>query len=184
MASVGQEVVELEGCHLLTPSTFRDHRGSFSKVFSAQLQLNYGIQFIPRELFWSGSTRGVIRGMHLQLPPRAGAKLVWVSCGVIRDVIIDLRIPSRTYGTCIVNELSELSGGLYIPGGCAHGYEVLSETAIVNYAQDVDYDPELDSGIRWDSFNFNWRTENPIVSNRDQKLSTFEKFVSPFNQPV
>jgi len=184
VASIGQVVFEMEGCHLLTPHVTRDLRGSFSKVLSAQMQLDFGIRFIPRELFWSSSSHGVIRGMHLQLPPHAGTKLVWVSHGVIRDVIIDCRIPSQTYGSCFVNELSELSGGLYIPVGCAHGYEVLSNTAVVNYAQDVDYDPEFDSGIAWDSFNFSWITEHPILSERDLKHPTFEKFVSPFTDAV
>lgn len=165
---------------MLSHGVHRDLRGSFSKVLSTQSQQAAGIEFLPRELFWSRSERGVIRGMHTQLPPYAGAKLVWVSRGEVRDVVLDLRIGSSTFGCCLVTILDDSSGGLFIPAGCAHGFEVLSEEAVMNYAQDVDYAQTHDSGIAWNSFSFHWMTTNPKLSERDRNLPQFSQFDSPF----
>jgi dTDP-4-dehydrorhamnose 3,5-epimerase len=118
--------------------------------------------------------------MHVQLPPYSGAKLVWVSQGNIRDVVLDLRIGSETFGACLVLHLDETSGALFIPEGCAHGFEVISDFAVVNYAQDVDHDPNHDSGVAWNSFSFEWKTPSPILSERDLQLPTFADFASPF----
>lgn len=170
----------MKGCHVLNLGVHRDSRGSFSKVLSTQLQQTAGLEFSPRELFWSRSERGVIRGMHTQIPPHAGAKLVWVSQGEVRDVVLDLRIGSATFGSCFGTILDDSSGGLFIPKGCAHGFEVLSEVAVVNYAQDVDYAPTHDSGIAWNSFSFDWMTTNPMLSERDRMLPRFSEFDSPF----
>lgn len=178
---MGQVVSSMSGCRLLNGGTFDDRRGSFAKVLSSQLQQTSEIKFKPRELFWSKSVRGVIRGMHFQLPPYSGSKLVWVSKGLIRDVILDLRTKSGTFGNCLVNEMDESLGGLYIPAGCAHGFEVLSDIAIVNYAQEVDYFPAFDTGIAWNSFNFDWKSTPPIMSERDLKLPAFSDFESPFS---
>jgi len=173
----------MQGCHLLNLGVHRDSRGSFSKVLSTSLQQTAGLEFRPRELFWSRSESGVIRGMHTQLPPHAGAKLVWVSQGEVRDVVLDLRIGSATYGTCLVTMLDDSSGGLFVPTGCAHGFEVLSAEAVVNYAQEVDYAPTHDSGIAWNSFSFGWMTANPTLSERDRCLPRFSDFESPFLYP-
>ena len=118
--------------------------------------------------------------MHLQLPPNVGAKVVWVTTGLIRDVVIDLRPSSDTFQKHCRFEMSSASGLLFIPIGCAHGYEVLSSEAVVNYAQGCDYVPESDSGIRWNSFGCAWQTEAPIVSNRDAALPLLADFESPF----
>jgi dTDP-4-dehydrorhamnose 3,5-epimerase len=178
--AIGQQVDVIPHCHRLNLGVHRDARGSFSKVLSTQLQEQAAITFVPRELFWSRSCYGVVRGMHTQLPPHAGAKLVWVSQGQIRDVVLDLRRDSETYGSCLVSVLDDSTGGLYIPQGCAHGFEVLSDIAVVNYAQDVDYVPAHDSGIAWNSFSFEWATQSPIVSDRDRDLPLFSDFSSPF----
>lgn len=174
------QVSAMHGCHTLKLGVHRDQRGSFSKVLSSQLQEQAEISFMPRELFWSRSSQGVLRGMHIQLPPHAGAKVVWVSQGEVQDVVLDLRIDSASYGACLVSHLDDSSGGLYIPTGCAHGFEVLSDVAVVNYAQDVDHAPTHDSGIAWNSFQFDWLTQNPIMSDRDKNLPIFSKFESPF----
>lgn len=180
---IGQQVEGIPHCHRLNLGVHQDARGNFSKVFSTELQARVGISFVPREIFWSRSYCGVVRGMHTQLPPHAGAKLVWVSQGQVRDVVLDLRRDSETYGNCLVSILDDSSGGLYIPQGCAHGFEVLSDQAVVNYAQDVDHAPAHDSGIAWSSFSFDWVTQNPIVSDRDKDLPLFSEFSSPFKMP-
>ena len=157
-----------------------DARGSFSKVLSAPIRSTMGYDLNVREIFWTKSRIGVIRGMHLQLPPHEGAKVVWVTAGVIRDVVIDLRPSSPTFRKHSVFEMTSSSGLLFIPVGCGHGYEVLSEEAVVNYAQECDYAPESDSGVRWDSFGCEWLTKLPIVSERDAALPTLADFNSPF----
>ena len=157
-----------------------DLRGSFSKVLSAPIRATMGYDLDVREIFWTKSHKDVIRGMHLQLPPHEGAKVVWVTTGAIRDVVIDLRPSSPTFKKHCVFEMNSSSGLLFIPVGCGHGYEVLSEEAVVNYAQECDYAPESDSGVRWNSFGCEWLTQHPIVSERDAALPTLADFNSPF----
>ena len=157
-----------------------DTRGSFSKVLSAPIRSTMGYDLNVREIFWTKSRFGVVRGMHLQLPPHEGAKVVWVTAGAIRDVVVDLRPSSPTFQKHCVFEMTSSSGLLFIPVGCGHGYEVLSEEAVVNYAQECDYAPESDSGVRWNSFGCEWLTQHPIVSERDAALPTLADFNSPF----
>ena len=157
-----------------------DSRGMFSKVLSAPIRSTMGYDLNVREIFWTSSKRGVIRGMHLQLPPHQGAKVVWVTAGEIRDVVIDLRASSPTYQKHCVFEMNSSSGLLFIPVGCGHGYEVMSDEAVVNYAQECDYAPASDSGVRWNSFGCQWLTKSPIVSDRDGVLPLLDEFNSPF----
>lgn len=171
----------VRGCFRLEGNLFEDPRGSFHKVFSPEVVAVLPGQMVIREMFWSESKLGVIRGMHFQLPPKAVRKLVWVSKGVISDVILDLRQDSPTYLQSTCFELSCSSGAVYIPIGCAHGFEVLSDSAVVNYAQDGGFDPELDSGIHWNSFGHEWRTSNPVISQRDAQLTSLDQFRSPFS---
>lgn len=176
----GRRVSAVAGCRILTHWFHRDERGTFLKVLSAS-NLEQGADgFTTRELFWSQSVRGVVRGMHIQTPPHATTKLVWASEGFIRDVVLDLRVDSETFGACLVTELTSESGGLLVPRGCAHGFEVLSDTAIINYAQDKDYAPSNDTGVAWDSFGFDWITTDPILSDRDRALPRISDFRSPF----
>jgi len=176
----GRHVSAIAGCGVLDHRFHQDERGTFLKVLSATNLERVCAEFTTRELFWSKSIRGVVRGMHFQIPPFATTKLVWVSAGLIRDVVLDLRVDSETFGACLVTELDNESGGILIPGGCAHGYEVLSDTAIINYAQDKDHAPAHDTGVAWDSFGFDWKTKNPILSDRDRTLPRMSDFQSPF----
>lgn len=176
----GQQVSEIAGCRILDHRSHRDERGTFLKVLSAANIDQANGEFSAHELFWSKSVRGVVRGMHVQTPPYATTKLVWVSNGAIRDVVLDLRVDSDTFGACLVTELDEERGGLLVPRGCAHGFEVLSDSAIINYAQDKDHAPTHDAGVAWNSFGFEWFTNNPILSDRDRALPPMSEFRSPF----
>lgn len=178
--SLGGLVSDISGCFLTPVKHASDLRGSFSKVLSTPIRTEMGYEFDAREIFWSRSCCGVIRGMHLQLPPHEGDKLVWVTSGQIRDVVVDLRSSSPTYRQHCIFEMNSESGPLFVPIGCAHGFEVLSDEAVVNYAQECDYSPECDSGIRWNSFGCEWLTREPIVSERDAELSLMDEFRSPF----
>jgi len=176
----GQVVSKIAGCGVLAHRFHLDHRGTFSKVLSEDNQELAGNVFIARELFWTRSYFGVVRGMHFQIPPHGTTKLVWVTEGVIRDVVLDLRVDSETFGACLVTELNNECGALLVPYGCAHGFETLSNAVTVNYAQDKDHAPTHDTGVAWNSFGFEWTTKNPILSDRDRTLPPMSEFRSPF----
>lgn len=177
---VGRLVSSIAGCRVLDHRFHEDRRGTFLKVLSASNLEQISPGFTPRELFWSKSVRGVVRGMHFQTPPYSTTKLVWVTAGLVRDVVLDLRTDSETFGSCLVTELDNISGGLLIPAGCAHGYEVITDMAIINYAQDKDYAEAHDTGVAWNSFGFDWVTKDPILSDRDRALPRMSEIESPF----
>ena len=156
-----------------------DDRGSFTKVLSGEDPLLGS--FVPREVFWTQSSLGVLRGMHFQLPPEATRKLVFVVSGSVRDFILDLRAGSPTEGRLLEVELTPLSGAMLIPAGCAHAYEAVSDQTIVCYAQDVPLGrADLYSGIRADSAGIKPRAAQPIISAKDLRLPTLDEFISPF----
>ena len=98
----------------------------------------------------------------------------------IRDVVVDLRTGSATYANIAEFELTERSGAVVVPRGCAHGFEVLDGPAVTCYLQDGPFDPHADAGVRWDSVGVAWSTMEPIVSDRDQALPHFAHLESPF----
>jgi dTDP-4-dehydrorhamnose 3,5-epimerase len=133
-----------------------------------------------KEMYWSRSRSGVIRGLHFQNPPTAVAKIVFATQGRIRDVVLDLRIGSPTYASVVEFELTERSGAVVVPRGCAHGFEVLEGPAITCYLQDGPFDSTTDTGVRWDTAGIVWKTKEPVVSVRDSKLPRLDTLVSPF----
>ena len=133
----------------------------------------------------SESSRGVLRGLHFQKPPYSQAKLVRCLKGSVLDVALDLRKDSITYGHFETTLLSqENKNQLFIPKGFAHGFIVLSETAIFSYKIDNYYNPDSESGILWSDpdLKIDWKIPKYeiIISEKDTKLSTFNNFVSPF----
>ena len=123
----------------------------------------------------------VVRGMHFQTPPFDHTKVVYVSKGRIRDVVVDIRKSSRTYGKCFSIELDDQKGQyLYIPKGFAHGFVSLEDGSIVNYAQTTCYAKDNDCGIDATSIGFDWGVENPIRSGRDLTFEKLNDFNSPF----
>jgi dTDP-4-dehydrorhamnose 3,5-epimerase len=164
---------------ILMETTYsEDARGNFSKPFS--LPNLMGDDYAIREIFWSTSARGVIRGMHFQLPPKSIGKIVWVSRGSAVDVVVDVRNHDG-YGDTTAFELDATSGkAVWVPSGFAHGFQALEDETIVNYAVDGDFDPVSDAGVRWDSLGVDWPLEPGSISARDQALPTLDEFVSPF----
>jgi len=132
----------------------------------------------------SKSYKGVIRGLHFQAPPFEQTKLVRCVCGNILDVAVDLRTNSKTYGMSFSIELSsDNKKQLLIPKGFAHGFQVLSETAIVNYKVDNYYNPKSDSGLIWNDkdLSIDWNLDlKPILSKKDLELISFKELKSPF----
>ncbi len=132
----------------------------------------------------SGSFKGVLRGLHFQHPPYSQTKLVRCISGKVLDVAVDLRKKSKSYGNFFSIELSsENKKQLLIPNGFAHGFQVLSNYAIVNYKVDNYYNPKYESGIIWNDNDLviDWSNDvNPILSDKDLKLDSFNNFNSPF----
>ena len=170
---------------IIKPTVYEDKRGYFLESFNLKkFEKNiFPIKFVQDNE--SKSLKGVLRGLHFQKPPFDQAKLVRCIKGNVIDVAVDLRKGSPTYG---MYEAVELSGDnkkqLFIPRGFAHGFSVLSESAVFSYKVDNIYAPEFDSGIRYDDkdLNIQWglNKEEIKVSLKDKNLSFFKDFQSPF----
>lgn len=123
----------------------------------------------------------MIRGMHFQLPPHAHTKLIYCIKGSVLDVLVALRKGSPTYGQYDCFELTAyMHNILYIPVGLAHGFLTLSNEATMFYNVSTTYHKEVDTGIRWDSFGYNWDIKNPMLSDRDLSFPILQEFESPF----
>ena len=176
-----QIVKELLGGVLLLESDRQlDKRGSFLKIFQSSHWSQLGLDFEPKEIFYSTSKQGVIRGMHFQAPPYAMAKLVCCPVGRVTDVLLDLRLGS-TYGAVADVELSPDKGQyLFIPPWIAHGFSALEEDTVMIYMTNVEYNTAADQGIHWSSIGYHWSVLKPIISERDQRHPDFTDFSSPF----
>ena len=170
---------------IIEPTVFGDNRGYFLESYN-QKKFN---KVIGKTSFLqdneSKSVKGVLRGLHFQKPPFAQAKLVRCIEGRVIDVALDIRKGSPTYGMHVSIELSgENKRQLFIPRGFAHGFAVLSETAVFAYKVDNIYAPEYDSGIKYNDkdLNINWiLAENDVqLSAKDDNLSFFKDLDSPF----
>lgn len=169
------------GLFVLETVNFQDDRGSFQKLFNFDFFRDNQLDMDFKELYYSVSQKNVIRGMHFQMPPMDHTKVVYVSRGNILDVVLDLRKQSETYGKTFSIELNDHNAKyLYIPKGFAHGFLSLQDDTIVNYVQTSCYSKEHDSGIKWDSFGFDWKLSNPIISERDSNFQTLDNYSSPF----
>ncbi len=170
---------DIPGVLLSDPFRSADARGTFTKIHSGPLGDQH--PFAVDEIFWSQSREGVIRGLHVQAPPRSGRKLVFVTSGEVRDFIVDLRVGSPYFGQLWESRLSGESGALLIPPGCAHGFEALSPYVTMVYLQEGAHDPSADIGVLWKSAGIIPRTDSPIVSQRDKALPDLKSFASPFS---
>lgn len=172
---------KLPGVFKIEPDVFTDERGFLIKTFHKNTFTKHGLISSFEEAYTSTSNKGVIRGMHFQIPPKDHAKLVHVSRGSVIDVILDIRKNSPTYGQFVTFELSEKNNlMLYIPRGCAHGFLSLEDNSCMNYLQETMRSPEHESGIDINSFGMNWNIPKPIVSKRDESFLPFENYNSPF----
>ena len=175
----------LDGLVVLKPTIFKDNRGYFMESYN-QKNINKllgNVNFVQDNE--SESSRGVLRGLHFQKPPYAQAKLVRCLKGSVLDVVLDLRKDSKTYGifeTILLTE--ENKKQLFIPKGFAHGFVVLSESAIFSYKVDNYYNPDSESGVLWNDLglNIDWNINKKeiIVSEKDRSLPTFNNIINPF----
>lgn len=177
----------IKGLLLLEPKVFKDARGYFFESYHRGQLEKAGIDHHFIQDNQSRSSRGVIRGLHFQKAPYEQAKLVRVSEGAVYDVAVDIRPGSATYGKWFGVELSaENFLQLLIPGGFAHGFEVLSETVILQYKCNQYYHPEAESGIRFDDpgLGIDWRTDpqEAIISEKDRNLPYFNQIKISHNE--
>jgi len=176
---------KIEDLIILEPTVFGDNRGYFFDSYNqVKFQENVcKVSFLQDNE--SKSSKGVLRGLHFQKPPFDQAKLVRCVQGKVLDVAVDLRNGSKTYGQHVAVELSgENKKQLFVPRGFAHGFLVLSESAIFAYKVDNIYAPKYDSGICWNDpiLNIQWGVDESeiLVSEKDSKLLFFSDLKSPF----
>ena len=176
---------EIDGVVIIEPRIFKDARGYFFESFSQkEFDEKVGhVEFVQDNE--SMSSYGVMRGLHFQRPPFAQSKLVRGVRGKVLDVAVDRRTGSPTYGKHVAVELTEDNHRqFFIPKGFAHGFAVLSETAVFQYKCDEFYHPEADGGISIldGSLGIDWRipTERAILSEKDTKHPLLSHFDSPF----
>ena len=169
----------------ITPFLALDARGYLSKPFEKSIFAEHGIELTPWEELRSCSQRGVLRGLHFQRR-HSQDKLVQVLYGAVYDVAVDLRKGSETFGKWegfyLTAENRQL---LYIPKGFAHGFLALEDDTLFSYLCGDRYDPEADSGIRWNGphLAIDWpldRVERLIVSDKDTALPTLAEFIQVY----
>ena len=175
----------IEDVLIIEPKVFEDKRGYFfesysQRVFSKEVK---DVTFVQDNE--SKSSYGVIRGLHFQKPPYAQSKLVRVIKGRVLDVAVDIRKGSPTYGKWASCELTEDNHRqFFIPKGFAHGFSVLSKTAVFQYKCDEFYHPESEGAIFWNDpqINVDWKLpmNEVVLSEKDNKNPLFADFVSPF----
>lgn len=170
---------ELKDVIIVKPRVFGDKRGFFLESYKKNDFVNAGIDVEFNQDNHSKSTKGVLRGLHFQLNPKAQAKLVRCARGKIYDVAVDLRKNSPNYKKWVKVELSEDNKQmLYIPAGFAHGFVVLSEEAELLYKATNEYAPELDGGIKWndEDINVDWGIDfTPLISDKDAVLPSLKE---------
>lgn len=176
----------IEGVFIIEPKVFGDSRGYFFESFNArEFKEKTGLEINFVQDNESRSHYGVLRGLHFQRPPYAQSKLVRCVQGAVLDVAVDIRSSRPTYGQHIAVELTEDNHRqFFIPKGFAHGFAVLSETAVFQYKCDEFYHPEADGGISIldDSLGIDWKipTDKVLLSDKDTKHPLFKDFETPF----
>lgn len=177
---------EIDGVVIIEPKIFGDARGYFFESFSQREfeERVRKINFVQDNE--SMSSYGVMRGLHFQRPPFTQSKLVRCVKGAVLDVAVDIRKGSPTYGQHVAVELTEDNHRqFFVPRGFAHGFAVLSETAIFQYKCDNFYAPQADGGIsiKDESFGIDWKipTDKALLSEKDTLHECLKDFDSPFS---
>ncbi len=177
---------KLDGVVIIEPKVFKDERGYFFESFSQREfeEKVRPINFVQDNE--SMSSHGVMRGLHFQKPPHTQSKLVRCVKGRVLDVAVDIRKGSPTYGQHVAVELTEDNHRqFFVPKGFAHGFAVLSETAVFQYKCDNFYAPQADGGIsiQDESLAINWGipTDKAILSAKDLNHPTLKDYDSPFD---
>ncbi len=177
---------KIEGLLIIEPDVFGDERGFFVETYNKERYQKDGIEpeFVQDNL--SKSTKGVLRGLHMQKEPYAQGKLVQVITGAVLDVAVDARPNSPTYGQWESVELTEENKKqFWIPAGFLHGFITLKDDTIFNYKCTNLYNPESEVGIAWNDkdLNVDWQLDKyeidkPIISEKDKKGVSFKSLIT------
>lgn len=174
----------LNGLLLLRPRIFGDERGYFFESYNQEAFrkiLGNDVHFVQDNQ--SMSQKNVLRGLHFQAPPNAQAKLVRVIAGSVLDVVVDIRKKSSSFGQHYAVELSaENHLQLYIPEGFAHGFLTLEDQTLFSYKCSNYYHQPAEGSILWSdpTLRINWKTDTPMVSQKDRNAPLFQSFKTPF----
>lgn len=173
------EKKDIEGVYVLELELIDDERGSFARTFCVDEFIAAGLcaNWVQHNISYN-NRKGVLRGIHYQKPPFSEEKVVRCVRGSIYDVVLDLRPDSSTYCQWISEMLTADSGrALYIPQGCAHGFQALEDDSDVYYLMSEKYQPDYAAGVRWDdpAFCIDWlETGNMIMSQKDNNFPDFK----------
>ena len=180
---------QIEGVVIIEPRIFEDSRGYFFESFSQREfeEKVRTIEFVQDNE--SKSSYGVLRGLHFQKPPYAQSKLVRCIRGHVLDVAVDIRKGSPTYGNWVSCDLTEDNHRqFFIPRGFAHGFSVLSDTAVFQYKCDSFYHPESEGAIAWNDpdLNIDWKvpSNDMLLSEKDRNHGLLKDFETPFDYSV
>ena len=170
---------ELQGAFIIELQKYEDERGFFARCWCQREFESHGLN--PRTVQCNVSfnkVKGTLRGMHYQVAPHAETKLVRCTRGAIYDVIIDLRRESPTYKRYVSEVLSSTNyKTLFIPEGCAHGFQTLEDNSEVFYQMSEFYSPEHQRGLRYNdpAFRINWPIDATVISDRDRNYEDFRE---------
>lgn len=170
------KTTRIQGVLEIYPKIFNDERGYFFESFNLAHLKEAGLDLNFVQDNQSFSKKGVVRGLHFQKPPYGQGKLVRVIKGRVIDIAVDLREGSETFGEHLMVELDDQSNNmLYVPEGFAHGFAAL-EDSVFFYKCTNYYHKASESGVLWNdkTLNINWGVNDPIVSEKDRLLPTFE----------
>ena len=168
---------KLKGTFVIEPEKLEDERGFFARIWDHQEFKEAGLNpKIAQCSISKNKKKGIIRGLHYQLPPYQETKLVRCTRGKLYDVIIDLRPDSKTFKQWFGIELSEENYKMiYVPEDFAHGYQTLVDNTDIAYQMSIEYLPKFYTGVRWDdpAFNIKWPLTPSIISKQDKKWELF-----------
>ena len=164
----------LPGVFLIDLEPAEDERGFFARTFCAEEMRAHGLEpHVAQTSISFSRRRGTLRGLHYQLAPYEETKLVRVARGAIYDVVVDL-----VSGRWLATELRAAGGRmLYVPRGCAHGFQTLEDDTEISYVMSMEYVPDAAAGIRWDdpAFAIEWPLEITVISDRDRAWPDYRR---------
>jgi dTDP-4-dehydrorhamnose 3,5-epimerase len=172
----------LPGVYAIEPEVKPDERGWFAKIMQTSIFSAHKWRSDFQESYYSVSETNVLRGLHFQIPPADGPKLICCLSGLVHDVLLDLRRHSPTFRQHIKLKLvGDRASMVYMPEGIAHGFWVEEGPAGMLYYQCAEYSSSYDTGILWNKAGIAWPfKERPIISARDLGFLGLDEFISPF----
>lgn len=167
----------ISGVWILDQEWRTDNRGYFARTWCTDELAQRGlVNVLAQSSISYNARKGTLRGMHFQAPPYEENKLVSVPRGAIFDVALDLRPGSPTFRKWVGTELTQDNGRMqFIPAGCAHGFQTLTDDTLVDYKISVPFAPEASRGVRWNdpAFGIEWPIATPVMSERDANYPDF-----------